>query len=110
MCNKTFLKKLVFVGFLMVNDENSGIRSGSGSISQRHVSADPDPHQNVMDPQHCLHHMYKVSTEQRTKSICQLVDKPANLSKSTIQCWLKTVQPSNLYQTIQTIHQDALFF
>jgi hypothetical protein len=27
---------------------------GSGSISQRHGSADPDPHQNVMDPQHCL--------------------------------------------------------
>ncbi len=30
---------------------------GSGSISQRHGSADldpdPDPHQNVMDPQHC---------------------------------------------------------
>jgi hypothetical protein len=31
--------------------------SGSGSISQRHGSADPypDPHQNVMDPQHCGH-------------------------------------------------------
>jgi hypothetical protein len=29
--------------------------SGSGSISQRHGSADPDldPPQNVMDPQHC---------------------------------------------------------
>jgi hypothetical protein len=29
--------------------------SGSGSISQRHgsVDPDPDPHQNVMDPQHC---------------------------------------------------------
>ncbi len=29
--------------------------SESGSISQRHGSADldPDPHQNVMDPQHC---------------------------------------------------------
>ncbi len=28
---------------------------GSGSINQRHGSADPDPdpHQNVMDPQHC---------------------------------------------------------
>jgi hypothetical protein len=28
--------------------------SGSGSISQRHGSADPDldPHQNVMGPQH----------------------------------------------------------
>ena len=28
--------------------------SGSGSISQRHKSADPDPHQNVKDPEHCL--------------------------------------------------------
>jgi hypothetical protein len=29
--------------------------SGSGSIIQRHGSADPDPdpHQNVMDPQYC---------------------------------------------------------
>ncbi len=26
--------------------------AGSGSISKRHGSADPDPHQNVMDPQH----------------------------------------------------------
>ncbi len=26
--------------------------SGSGSIGQRNGSADPDPHQNVMDPQH----------------------------------------------------------
>jgi hypothetical protein len=30
--------------------------AGSGSISQRHGSADPDPdpQQNVMDPEHCL--------------------------------------------------------
>jgi hypothetical protein len=28
--------------------------AGSGSISQRHGSADPDPYQNVMDPQHCM--------------------------------------------------------
>jgi hypothetical protein len=28
--------------------------AGSGSISQRHGSPNPDPHQNVMDPQHCL--------------------------------------------------------
>ncbi len=35
--------------------------SGSGSISQRHGSADPDPHQNVMDPQHCSKHKEPVS-------------------------------------------------
>jgi hypothetical protein len=36
------------------NDVNIPSESGSGSISQRHGSADPDldPHQNVMDPQH----------------------------------------------------------
>jgi hypothetical protein len=28
--------------------------AGSGSISQRHGSADPDAHQNVMDPEHCF--------------------------------------------------------
>jgi hypothetical protein len=28
--------------------------SGSGSISQRHGSVDPDPHQYIMDPQHWL--------------------------------------------------------
>jgi hypothetical protein len=38
----------------------------SGSISQKHGSADPnpDPHQNVMDPQHCflrvfLHYLWQ---------------------------------------------------
>jgi hypothetical protein len=38
----------------MMKVEGSGSGSESGSISQRHGSADPDPHQNVMDPQHCL--------------------------------------------------------
>jgi hypothetical protein len=28
--------------------------SGSGSVSQRHGSANPDPYQNVSDPQHCI--------------------------------------------------------
>ncbi len=32
----------------------SGSESGPGSISQRHGSADPDPYQIVMDPQHCI--------------------------------------------------------
>jgi hypothetical protein len=35
----------------MMKIEGSG--SAFGSISQRHGSSDPDPHQNVMDPQHC---------------------------------------------------------
>jgi hypothetical protein len=36
----------------MMKIEGSG--SESGSISQRHRSADPDLHTNVMDPQHCF--------------------------------------------------------
>ncbi len=32
--------------------------AGSGSISQRHGSADPDPHQNVMDPQHWFTYLF----------------------------------------------------
>jgi hypothetical protein len=39
----------------------SASESGSGSISQRHGSADLDPHpdlhQSVMDPEHCLKKM-----------------------------------------------------
>ncbi len=38
----------------MIKIEGSASGPGSGSISQMHGSADPDPHQNVMDPQHCL--------------------------------------------------------
>jgi hypothetical protein len=36
------------------SESGSESASESGSISQRHGSADPDPHQNVMDPQHCI--------------------------------------------------------
>jgi hypothetical protein len=32
----------------------SGPGAGSESISQRYGSGNPDPHQNVMDPQHCM--------------------------------------------------------
>jgi hypothetical protein len=32
----------------------AGSGSESRSISQRHGSPNPDPYQNVMDPQHCL--------------------------------------------------------
>jgi hypothetical protein len=43
----------MFFLVLKVNDENR--IEGSGSISQRHGSADPDPdpHQNVMHTEHC---------------------------------------------------------
>jgi hypothetical protein len=50
---ENFFFKLVFFGIMKVNDENRIEESESGSFRQRHGSADPDPHQNVMDPQHC---------------------------------------------------------
>jgi hypothetical protein len=37
--------------------------AGSGSISQRHRSADPDPYQNVTDLQKCPAHRFLVETE-----------------------------------------------
>ncbi len=37
--------------------------SGSGSISQRHGSTDPDPHQNVMDPQRNIANRGQLITE-----------------------------------------------
>jgi|LakMenE01Jun11ns_1017448.scaffolds.fasta_scaffold8876058_1 hypothetical protein len=47
-CEKYFLASLKS----MKKEVGSGV--GSGSISQRYGSGDPDPHQNVTDPQHCL--------------------------------------------------------
>ncbi len=58
---KNCVKKLVFCWHLegqwrkeQDSDQGSGSESGSGSISLRHGSTDPDPPQNVMDPQHCI--------------------------------------------------------
>jgi hypothetical protein len=36
------------------SEVGSGPGARSGSTSQRYGSGDPDPHQNVMDPQHCM--------------------------------------------------------
>jgi hypothetical protein len=37
-----------------------GSGAGSGSISQRYGSEDPDPHQNVTDPQHWLEQYFEI--------------------------------------------------
>ncbi len=47
---KNFLKNLFLLVSWRLMTKMAGFRSGS--ISQSHGSADPDPHQNVMDPQH----------------------------------------------------------
>jgi hypothetical protein len=54
---------LFFVGLLKVNDETENRRiwiriQDPDPNSQRHGSADPDPHQNVMDPQHCHKYIF----------------------------------------------------
>jgi hypothetical protein len=44
--------------FVSLKSLKKGVRSRVGSryrsISQRYGSVDPDPHQNVTDPQHCF--------------------------------------------------------
>jgi hypothetical protein len=49
----------------------AGSGSGCESISQRHGSADPDPDppQNVMDPQHCKQHFINY----QYASVCGIV-------------------------------------
>jgi hypothetical protein len=46
---------------------------GSGSISQRHgfEDTDPEPHQNVMDPQHCIKFSGK-NFRSNGQMVCQL--------------------------------------
>ncbi len=41
---------MFFVGVLIVNDKKVGSGAGSRSVSQRHGSADFDPHQNATNP------------------------------------------------------------
>jgi hypothetical protein len=49
------VKKLFFLESLksIKKGVGSGVVSGTGSISQRYGSGNPDPHQNVTVPQHC---------------------------------------------------------
>jgi hypothetical protein len=44
------MKKIIF--FASFKFLKKVVGSGSGSISQKFGSPDPDPHQNVRDPQH----------------------------------------------------------
>jgi hypothetical protein len=53
--------------------------AGSGSISQRHGSEDPDPdpHQNVMDPEHCqIEAEMSIPDENENLSLISLKDRP----------------------------------
>ncbi len=48
-------KKRFLVAIFKVTDKIAGPKSGS--VSQKYGSADPDPDQNVSDPQHWLTQM-----------------------------------------------------
>ncbi len=50
---KVLSRKTLFYSFFLASWRSMMKTEGSGSISQRHGSADPDPHQNDMDPEHC---------------------------------------------------------
>jgi hypothetical protein len=58
----------------------SGSAFGSGSISQRYGSVDPDLHQNIMDPQHCRR-IYN--------TCCVVTCRPARARAST--CFVASV-------------------
>jgi hypothetical protein len=47
------LKKML-VAILRSLTKIAGSGAGVGSVSPRYGSADPDPQQNVTDPQHCI--------------------------------------------------------
>jgi hypothetical protein len=50
-CWKKYEKNTFFASLKSLK---KGVVSGFGSVSQGYGSADPDPHPNVTDPQHCL--------------------------------------------------------
>jgi hypothetical protein len=55
----------------------AGSGSESGSISQRHGTADPDPdpHQNVMDPEHWYSERKCKQNKKQTKNTTQVLQK-----------------------------------
>jgi hypothetical protein len=42
--------KIIFVGLLKGTDEKTGSGARAGCVCQRYGSSDPDPYQNVTDP------------------------------------------------------------
>ncbi len=68
---------------------------GSVSISQRHGSPDPDPHQNVMDPQHWLSMWSSnISSSPSVTSTLILIDPNANPHSTRKTDFRKTKKPT----------------
>jgi hypothetical protein len=61
--------------------------AGSGSISQRNGFADPDPdpHRNVMDPEHCSIIVYKSLFRREVATITMLAERKVVGWNYTIQ-------------------------
>jgi hypothetical protein len=69
----------------MMKIEGSG--SAYGSISQRHGSADPDPHQNVVDPQHWLACRYRTPVRQLSSCFMSSVWSLSRSPSSGLPLW-----------------------
>ncbi len=60
ICLRVSYKKQIWKNFFFLASLKSlkkGVGSESGPFSQRYTCADPDPHQNVSDPQHRLYEL-----------------------------------------------------
>ncbi len=80
MCLRVSYKKKIYkkiICFASLKSLKKGI--GSRSVSQRYGSTDPDPHQNVMEPQHGLYVLSSrlISARKRCHSF---VTRAVNLS------------------------------
>ncbi len=69
--------------------DRSGVGTGSGSVSERYGSADPDPHQNVTDLQHCYEH-----PNQSRWTIDEDIHKSKENNKNEESSMLRTVSES----------------
>ncbi len=79
LCKSTFKnmqKNFFYIIFLLASWRSMMKIKGSGTISQRHGSADldPDPHQNVMDPQHCQR-VWELKRSSRPSRGCSKVNQ-----------------------------------
>jgi hypothetical protein len=86
--------------------------AGSGSISQRHGSADPDPDppQNVMDPQHWINHTGFLS-------LCTPPPFPNALPKGTYEicqdldyCESKVINVDRIHKEINYLYVLSVLF
>ncbi len=94
--------------------------AGSGSISQRHDSADPDPHQNLMDPAHCssvyiseikCHFIWSSSVKSSTKmSLCKGLNKKGPSCLSVGKNQGVRMAPIALFSPTQMLHKRSGFF